>query len=274
MDGFRMLSEAFKKAVEKIDLNDIATRGVRTLGAAGEAGAKKAAKEFPQDYISGIVNDIYATITSQDVAEGISLTVRSFDHEKAQEVMDKLVAKLKDDETALKIAEGLKQALQQTSPDELAAMIGEVVGKLPGPMGQFGAFLPLILAPVLQTAQHGTVEELAQEIKDLADQIPTDFIAANLGGLTQEVSPERVTKVLHDAVGKLPSGSTIASIKHGVFDLTAERFGAISKAKTLQDAAQAFGGFANDVTKLVGDKLAADSVTKQKFGKKGGDFDL
>lgn len=274
MDGFKMLQEAFKKAVDKVDLKDIATRGVRTLGAAGEAGAKKATKEFPQDYISGIVNDIYATITSQDVAEGISLTVRSFDHEKAQEVMDKLVAKLKDEETALKIAESLKQAVQQSSPDEIGAMIGELAGKLPGPMGQFAAFLPLMLTPVLEAAQTRPVEEVAAEIKALADQIPTDFIAANLGGLTQEVSPERVTKVLHDAVGKLPSGSTIASIKHGVFDLAADRFGAIAKAKTLDDAAKSFGGFAGDVADLVADKLANDNVTKQKFGKKGGDFDL
>lgn len=269
MDGFDFLRDAFKKFSAKVDGKDIAARAVRSAGAGGKALADRGMQEFPHSYIKDLIDSAYGLLTSQDVAEGISMTVRSFDEEKIKDVLDQVVAQLKEDKVATQLAKQLKEVLRQTSTDDMEAALEQAVANLPQMQQMVVRFAFMRARPTIDDMRSKSEAELAETIKELADTIPTDLIALQAGALTREVTPERITHQAHGLVDKLPSGSAIADIAHGVGKAASEAFDGVSKARDLKDAAASLDTFAGKMANIIAGKLSDDAQAKKTFDKKG-----
>jgi vacuolar-type H+-ATPase subunit E/Vma4 len=273
--GFNLLKEAFKKFADKHADADLTGRVVRSLAAGGEAAVKKATQEFPKEFVKGVVSDFYALLSSQEVADGVSMTVRSFDEEKVKDLIDNVVDSLKQDETALKVAKSLKDALSKTSTEDIENSLDAALSSRSlGERMIFKAFFEQA-KPHIDEMRNASEEEIAEKIKELADTIPSDAVAAQVAALTREITPERVSKQAHDFVGKLPSPAAIADILDGVGKSAADKFGQISKSGDLSNAGSLLDQFVSEARDLVDRTLANDNTQKRTFKRKGGqDFDL
>lgn len=272
--GFDLLREAFKKFAENHGSEDLTGRLVRSLAAGGKAAVEKATQEFPKTFIKEVVGDFYSTLSSQDVADGISMSVMNFDEEKIKEVLDSAVETLKTEETSLKVAKSLKDTLQKASTDDIENQIdGLMSGRSPAERMIFKAFFSQA-RPVIDEMRDAPVEEIAEKLRELADTIPTDAIASQVGALTREVTPERVSKQAHDFVGKLPSPAAVTDMVHGISTIAADKFGRVANGGSLNDARNALAEFAIESKQLVDATLSNDNAAKKTF--KGGrkDFDL
>lgn len=270
MDGFDFLRDAFKKFADKVDGQDIANRALRAAGAGGKALVDRGVEEFPHDYIKGLVESAYALLTSQEIAEGISMSVRAYDEEKIKELLDTVVAQLKEDQVATQLAKQVKEILRQASNDELQGAIEQLLDGRPAHEKMiFNAMFQMQIRPILDDLRSANEDELVDKIKELADTIPTDLIALQVGALTREITPERIIHQAHAAVDKLPSGTAIADIAHGVAKSASKGFDAVSKARSLKDVAGALDTFAAEAQSIVSGKVANDQQAKKTFDKKG-----
>lgn len=198
--GFRILREAFQHFADKHGDADITGRLVRSLAAGGKAAVDKAQEEFPKTFVKQVVGDFYALLSSQEVADGISSTVRNLDEEKVKDLVDRVISQLKEDETALKVAKGLKDALQKTSTDDLEnALDAALSNRGLGERMIAKAFFEQA-RPIIDEMRDASEEDIAEKIKELADTIPSDAIAQQVAALTREVTPERVSQQAHKFV--------------------------------------------------------------------------
>ena len=274
-NGFNLIKEAFKKVADKYADSDIAGRVVRSLAAGGKAAVDKAQEEFPKNFVKQAVGDFYALLSSQEVADGISSTVRGFDEEKVKEVVDSALNQLKQDDVALKLAKSVKDALQKTSTDDLEnALDAALSGRGMGERMVAKMFFEQA-RPIIDEMRDASEEDIAEKIKELADTVPSDAIAQQVAALTREITPERVSQQAHQFVGKLPSPTAISEILHDLGKSAGDKFDQISKAGSLKDAGSILQQFTDEARSIVETTLANDNAAKKTFKpSKGRDFDL
>lgn len=274
-NGFNLIREAFKKVADKYADSDIAGRVVRSLAAGGKAAVDKAQEEFPKNFVKQAVGDFYALLSSQEVADGISSTVRGFDEEKVKEVVDSALNQLKQDDVALKLAKSVKDALQKTSTDDLEnALDAALSGRGMGERMVAKMFFEQA-RPIIDEMRDASEEDIAEKIKELADTVPSDAIAQQVAALTREITPERVSQQAHQFVGKLPSPNAVSEILHDLGKSAGDKFDQISKAGSLKDAGSILQQFTDEARSIVSDTLANDNAAKKTFKpNKGRDFDL
>ncbi|MDE1151849.1 MAG: hypothetical protein PW788_04855 [Micavibrio sp.] len=273
--GFDLLKEAFKKFAQKHDGEDLGNRLVRSVAAGGEAAVNKGLTEFPKAFVKTVAQDFFNMVTSQEVADGVSLSARSFDEEKVKETLDTLVAKLQEPETSLKVAKQIKDVLSKASTDDLENSIEALMDGRP--MGEQMIFKMFFAQakPLIDGMRDASEEEIAEQVRDLAATIPTDAIASQVAALTKEVTPERVSKQAHDLVGKLPSPGAVSEILHGVAGLASKKLGDISNSPNASlDAKNLLGEFVAEAQAVVKEKIANDDQNKKTFKKGGQDFSL
>lgn len=273
--GFRILKEAFQHFADKHGDADLTGRVVRSLAAGGKAAVDKAQEEFPQSFVKQVVGDFYALLSSQEVADGISMSVRGLDEEKVKELMDSVIDTLKQDDTALKLAKSLKDTLNKTSTDDIEnALDAALSGRGMGERMIAKAFFEQA-RPHIDEMRDASEEEIAEKIKELADTIPSDAIAQQVAALTREITPERVSQQAHQFVGKLPSPSAISEILHDLGKSASDKFDQISKTGDVKNAGAILEQFAVEARDIVERKLANDNANKNNFKRdKGGDFKL
>jgi hypothetical protein len=272
--GFDILRKAFNKFASQHDGKEIVNKTVRSIAAGGKGMVDKAMQEFPKSFVKQLVGDFYTLLTSQDVADGISMSVRAFDEEKVKGMVDSVVATLKDDETALKIAKSIKDSLSKMSTDDIASQIDLVMnGRSMSERMVFMAFFEQV-RPMIDDMRNSSEEEIAQKIKDLADTIPSDAIAEQVAAMTREVTPERVAKQAHDVVGQMPSPQALADIAHGLGTAASTTFDKIANGNGKDDAVRLLGEFTSEAQDIVEQTIANDNKAKKTFKKDGKDFAL
>lgn len=277
--GFDILKEAFKKFAAKYANEDMAGKGVRIAAAGAKAVVDSAKQEFPKSFVNQVAKDLYALLTSQEVADGVSASVRAFDEEKVKDLVDGLVSKLKDPAVSIKIAQQFKQLLKQSEAAgvDITDQIEGLLDQADLPMGQklIAQALLAQVKPILDEMKDASDEEVAAKLGELADMIPSDMIAAQVGQLTRGVTPEAVSGQAHDLVGKLPSPQTVADIAHDVADEASKTFDQISKSGNVADAKELMSQFVKAANDVVKNAVAKDKAAKKTFNnKKGGSFDL
>jgi hypothetical protein len=273
--GFKLLKEAFQHFADKHGDADLTGRVVRSLAAGGQAAVDKAQEEFPKAFVKQVVGDFYALISSQEVADGVSMSVRGLDEEKVKELVDSVVDTLKQDETALKLAKSLKDTLNKTSSDDIENAIDAAMSSRGMGERMMAKMFFEQARPHLDEMRDASEEEIAEKIKELADTIPSDAIAQQVAALTREVTPERVSQQAHQFVGKLPSPTAISEILHDLGKSASDKFGQISKTGDLSNAKGILEQFATEARDIVETKLANDNAAKKTFKpSKGRDFDL
>ena len=268
MDG-NFFRDLFNKIAGQVDGQDLTNRVVRAAGAGAKAAAERGLQEFPHDFIKDTIDNAYAGLVSQELAEQISMSIRSFDEEKIKDVLDTVVEKMKEDQTAAALAKQLKEVLKQADNDQIEGMIEQLI-----PDDRFSErmiFKALFMQarPILNEMRGMDEAELAEKIKELADTIPTDILAMQVGALTREITPERIIEQAHGAVSKLPSGGAVADIIHGVGTSAVKHFDAVAKSRNLQDAANAFDAFKSEARSIVTGQISADNAAKKNFDNKG-----
>jgi hypothetical protein len=273
--GLEILKAAFNKLAEKYDVKDMAARALRSVAAGGKEAVKRGMQEFPKAFVQQVAKDLYDLISSQETADGISAVVRSFDEEKVKTIVDGLVSQLKDHDTALKLASQIKKLMGKTSGDDIETQLDAFMSMNNiSPMGRmlFSAFFGQI-KPILDDMKDASDEEVAEKIMELADAIPGDMIAAQVGQITSQITPERVSKQAHDILGKLPSPQTIADITHAVGDSAAKHFDEASKINDPAELTDIAKDFAQEAADVVSKKGQEDLNAKKTFKKGPGKFD-
>ncbi len=267
MDG-NFFRDLFNKIAGQVDGQDLTHRVVRAAGAGAKAAAERGLQEFPHTFIKDTIENAYAGLVSQDLAEQISLSIRSFDEGKIKDVLDTVVEKMKEDQTAAALAKQLKEILKQADNDQIEGMIEQII-----PSDRFSErmiFKALFMQarPILDEMRGMDEFELSEKIKELADTIPTDILAMQVGALTREITPERILEQAHGVVGKLPSGNAIADIVHGVGTSAVKHFDAVAKSRSLQEAANAFSALKDEAKAIVNGQISADEAAKKPVDKK------
>lgn len=273
--GLDLLKEAFKKFADKHGGTDLAGRVTRSAAAGGQAAVNKGLQEFPKSHVKDVATDFFGMITSQEVSDGLSLAVRSFDEEKVKEKLDQLMLKLQEPEVSTKVATQIKGILDKTSNEQIEQGLDQALASRSDGEQMIVKALFEQFKPMLDTMRDGTVEDVAQQVRDLAATIPTDAIAMQAAALTKEITPERVSKQTHDVVGKLPSPKAVADIVHGVGTVASDKLGKLAASKDLKnDVKNAASEFVSEAQDLVKKTIADDAEAKRNFKKGGQDFNL
>lgn len=270
MDGFNFFRDIFNKIAGQVDGQDLAGRAVRVAGAGAKAAAERALQEFPHSYIKDAIESAYNTLMSEELADQISMHIRSFDEEKIKDALDAIVLKMQDDDTAAALAKQVAQVLKQADNDQIEGMIEQMI-----PEDRFSERMIFKAVfnqfrPVLDEMRGMDEEDLAEKIKELAATIPTDVLAMQVGALTREFTPERILEQAQNAVGKLPSGNAVADIMHDVGNAAVRHFDTIANARDLKEAASAFEDFKTDAKAIISGQISADNDAKEKFDNKKG----
>lgn len=271
MDG-NFFRELFNRVAGQVDGQDLAARAVRAVGAGAKAVAERGLQEFSHDFIKGSVEGAYASLISDELAENISMNIRSFDEGKIKDLLDTVVEKMKEDETAAMMAKQMKEILKKADNDQIEGMIDHLI-----PADRFNermifkTFFMLQAGPALDEMRNMEEAEIAEKIQELADVIPTDILAQQVGAFTREITPERIVEQAHGVVGKLPSGAAVADIVHGVGNAAIKHFDAVARSRSLQDAANAFDALKTEAQEIVSGQISADNAAKETFDNKGQD---
>jgi uncharacterized membrane protein YheB (UPF0754 family) len=271
---FKGIIDAFSKFASAHGGDDIAGRITRALASGGKAAVDKSLEEFPKTFITRTAKDFYALISSQEIADSLSSSVTSFDEEKVKEAVDNLADRLKDPEVALQVAKQVKEILSKTSTDDIEAALDGLTDKLPADKRMMVIFTLAQAKPLIDSMRTASDEEVAEIISSIADNLPSDLIALQLGALTREVTPERISKHTQDAVDKLPSPKALGDIVHGIGKSASEHLESASKSATPGDAANILKQFITNIGADVSDTLAKDKTTKKKNKPQNGDFNL
>lgn len=272
--GFDFLRDAFKKFADKYDAEDLAGKVLRSAATGAKAAVDKGLEEFPKSFLKGLAADFYALLTSQEVADGVSVGVRAFDEEKLKGILDGAITQIKKND--MKIAWIVKSALSKgDSLDGIEDSIDALLStRPPGERIVVKMFFDQA-KPMLEEMKDDSQEEVAEKIKEMADTIPVDAIAQQVADLTREVTPERVAKQTHEMVGKLPSPGAVSDIVHGVGEMASGKLGRLAKSASVEDARAILEELTTEARSIVDSKIAADDASKKTFDKKGGkDFSL
>ncbi|MDD9901031.1 MAG: hypothetical protein OXT65_08645 [Alphaproteobacteria bacterium] len=273
--GIDLIREKFKELADRYNPQDLKEKGVRAIATGGKATVDKGLEEAPQQSISNFIDDLYGTLTSQEVTDGLSINAQAFDEGEIKNFLDNAVERLKTPEVSEKLAKQLKDALQKISNDDLYGAMEQAVEKQDPGKQMIARIFFQQAAPYLDQIRSGDPANTAEVLRELADNLPTDAIAEQAGALTREITPERVAKQMHDIVGKLPSPQAVAGIVHGIGKAASDTFGQIANDGNAFSARQALSGFQIAAAEIVQEKLAEDRQNKTTFNKKGPqDFDL
>lgn len=267
--GYKLLKEIFDKFAAKYSAEDMTARALRSAAAGSKAAVDRAMQEFPKSFINQMAKDIYGVLTSQELADAVSMEVRSFDEAKVKGLIDGAIDVMKDPVTARKIARQIKQALDKAPPGvDIAAQIQGMAGFLPG--GELvGPILGILITPIIEDIKNGSEEDAAEKIMELADQIPGDVMVEAVTGFTQQVTPERVSRSMHDVVGKMPSPGAVAGIVHGIGGAASKHMERMTDIHAAAEIPSILQDFARDAKAAVSDTIANDNASKKKFRKKG-----
>ena len=276
--GLRRIADAFKKFAEQHLDDDVTMRAVRSAAAGGKAAINKARQEFPKPWIAQTAEAFYDTLKGEEVAEGISSTIRSFDEEKVKNILDGFLNKMKEDENALKFARSLKQIVDKTSDDQIENAFEELAfGRDPKQQMMLHMLLGA-LKPRIEDIRQSSEEDVAQMIKNLADTIPTEAIAIQVGALTRQATPENVQDKTEEAVHNLPRPETISDTLHDVAEAASKGLQDISRAQKLSDVRSIVDTFKDEAAQIIEERIANDNNSKPPFKRKdrdsGNDFTL
>lgn len=274
--GFNILKDAFDRFVQEQKDSDIEGRIVRTLAGGAKATVEKGTEEFPKEFIETLAGDFYNFVSSQEVADGISISARSFDEEKVKELLDQSIDMLKQDDIALKIAQSIKDTLEKTPTDDLEHLIDAAMKDSPmGTRMLVKVFFEQV-KPQIDEMRELSAEDIAERLKMMAETIPTDALAAQIAAVTREITPERVSKQAHDLVGKLPTPSAVSGVVHEIGDAASRALDDVITNGTIQGAAETLRTFAENAKQIVSDTLSNDNQSKKTFKKRrgGGSFDM
>jgi hypothetical protein len=277
--GLRKLAQVFKKFADQHVTEENKLRVIRSAAAGGKAALGKARQEFPRAYIEQVAADFYLVISGRDMADGVSQTVRSFDAEKVKHMLDHFVARMKEDETAIKLAQMIKQSLDKKLHEHMEQLFDQILSAQDLKKQMMLRMMLGMLKPRIEEFRHSSVEEIAEKIKKFADTIPTEKIALRVSALTQRVTPEFVQGKTAEVVDGLPSPKAVSDIAHDVAEAAAKKLGEVAKARTLADVKSILSQFQDEASSLVDEIFANDNQTKKPSQKKGrnpssGDFSL
>lgn len=276
--GLNLLKEAFKKFADKYGNTELGNKVTRSVAAGAQATVNHGLKEFPKSYIKDAVNDFIGVLTSQEVADGISQSVRAFDEEKVKEKLDQLMAKLQEPEVSLKVAAQIKRVLDKNSTESIEKNLDQALATRSDGEQMIVKALFEQFKPMIDTMRDSSVDEVAEQVRDLAATVPTDAIAMQAAALTREITPERVSEQAQALAAKLPNGKQVSDIVHGLGTLASEKLGDLSKsANVAADAKTAIADFVTEAQNVVKAKLAndnSDTTPKRKPGRDGKNFSL
>lgn len=274
--GFRILKDAFDRFVQDQNGADIEGRIVRTFATGAKSAVEKGTEEFPKEFIQNLATDFYAFVSSQEIADGISISARSFDEEKVKEMLDQAVDTLKQDEVAEKIAQSIKDTLEKTPTDDLEHLIDAALQDSPMATRMLVKVFFERVKPQIDEMRELGVEDIADRLKQMADTIPTDALAAQVAALTREITPERVSKQAHDLVGKLPTPTAVSDVLHDLGDAASRALDDVAANGTVKGAGEILGEFSRNAKEIVSRTLSNDNQSKKTFKKKpgGGSFDM
>lgn len=276
--GLNLLKEAFKKFADKYGNTELGNKVTRSVAAGAQATVNHGLKEFPKSYIKDAVNDFIGVLTSQEVADGISQSVRAFDEEKVKEKLDQLLAKLQEPEVSLKVATQIKRLLDKNSTESIEQNLDQVLATRSDGEQMIVKALFEQFKPMLDTMRDSSVDEVAEQVRDLAATVPTDAIAMQAAALTREITPERVSEQAQALAAKLPNGKQVSDIVHGLGTLASEKLGDLSKSTNVAaDAKTAITEFVTEAQNVVKAKLANDNTNttpKRRPGSDGKSFSL
>ncbi len=272
--GFKHLKKAFEKFAAKHSADDITVRLIRSAGAGSKATVDQAMQEFPKKFVNQTAKDIYSLLTSQEVADGISIEVRSFDEAKIKSMIDSAVDAMKDRDTMLKFVRQIKQSIDRVPGGDLTTQLEGLASLIPGG-NMIGPFIGILIKPIINDIQNGNEDDAVDQIMALADQIPGDMLAEKAANFTQQVTPERVSKGMHGIVGKLPSPKAVADILHGVGEAASKNMERVTKITSAAEVPAILKDLTQDAANAIRNTAANDKAAKKTFtNKKSGSFDL
>lgn len=275
-NGSKFLREAFAKFAAKYNAEDIGARAIRSVAAGGKAAVDRGLQEFPKTFVNQLAKDVYGLLTSQELADGISATVRSFDEEKVKGLVDNIVESMKDRETALNLAKRIKGALNKYSASDIEAQLSGILslGNVPPQVQFMVQVLMSQFKPVLEGMKYQSEDEIADQIIALADQIPSDQIAEQVAAITRNVTPEKVSQQTTTLAGKLPSAQAVSDIVHGVGEVISQNLSQIATISTPSEVPAILRDLAENASQIVSTTLSTDNAAKKTLNKKGGKFEF
>lgn len=303
--GFRLIKEAFDKMISQYKPEDVGGRAVRSAAAGGKAAVERGLQEFPKDYVRQSVQAVYDFVQSQEVADGVSMTIQSFDEEKVMAIvntalepfrdLDKLTLlvasyrrtpaeKLAEIEEMMKgksrveqfivglILDKIKPALEESAQLTPNDYVDQIQALLESALKDKAFFIAPIMSELRLVSQGWkdmSDEEVAQQIKEYVEAIPAENLAIYAATFTQFATPERISKMAHGYVGSRPSAAAIADAVHGVGEEAGKSLDRASKIKSLSDLKGVASDFFRDAAARVQNVLTADKKAKTTFPKGG-----
>ena len=271
---FERLIETFNKLAGEARVEELTKRVIDTVALGGKAIIDQGLRQFPKTAITDAAADLYDLLAGQEIADSLSSKIHSIDEAKVKEVVDNLVLRMQDRDTALSVARQVQDILNRITPDELEQQLEGLMSSRS--INERLMFLAIFgqVKPLLEQMRTATEETVADQLTDIANNLPRDLIAAQVAQLSRQVTPEHITRQTQQLVGKLPAPEALADMVHTIGDAASRHFTLVSKSASAADALAVAKQFAEKLNVIITDTFTQDKKDQKKEPPKGGDFSL
>lgn len=261
--AFEGLVKAFNKFAADHGGKDMEGRALRSALAGAKASVDQALVEFPEAFVAGAVQDLYALMTDPAITDNISAVIRSFDEPALKTMIDGVKAQLMTPETSAQVAKQVKDLLKRASDDDLEDMVISL-SRGRSASEQFMMHLAFMqVLPMIDMLRGMSEAQVAGQVAALAAQIPSDALAAQLATYTQAETPARVAQQAQALVDKLPTPEGAASIVHALGKAASSTLDAALHAPTPHAASSLIRDFFRSAGPAMKMAIANDNAGKK-----------
>ncbi len=224
---------------------------LRPILEAGKEKLDKALDSMSSQDITRAVEDAYNMING---ANGIDGLIGKIDTTKIADAVDQLKFKLQDPKVSEQVATALKQVANQTSAEQIEKIIFKAVEKAPLEQQFAAQMLIAQLGPVLDDIKAASVEDVAQQVRSLANNLSGYDVAEQVKQLIQ-TGVQQLDKQSGDLSGQLPKPQEVVDTIQGLGKAASETLGKAAKGTTFAETLNALKEFNDKVLELGNKKL-------------------
>jgi hypothetical protein len=209
----------------------------------GKSAIDNALNQYPESQITRMVEDMYATLN--DPAHGSPMGV--MDEDKLVKMIDAAKSQMKNPMVSSFLASQVKKALQEKDDAEIEQMLSDMMRNrsLNDQMMMHMTFFQV--RPMLDQMRDATNEEIAQQIRDAAEHLPSALIARQLMDLAQE----KMSVQRPDMSDKLPAADAISSTLHQLGHAASDALDAAAKTPETKDALNILKQFSENARTII-----------------------
>lgn len=218
----------------------------------GKDAIDNALTQYPQPLLTDMVEDLYQRLQDQpqSASFGGGLPGGAFDEEKLTHLIDSAKEQMKKPLVSLIIAKQIKRTLATKSNDDIATMLEDMAKdrSLNDQMMISMAFMQL--SPMLDQIRAASDEDVAAQVRDMADEIPSRLLAQQLIQMAAQKAAANNAQN-QNVTENLPTPEAVADTFHKLGHAASDALDAAAKSNDVGAAAGILKQFSENARSII-----------------------